>query len=101
VIFRTGHLRARFLVDLDTCSPAESPKSVLALIRTPNTGTDYLSVLFAEEQTISGTGSDDPRSSAGATPPLRTSGRSEPRARTIRDGAEGLLLRSRPRSHLT
>jgi hypothetical protein len=32
VIFRIVHLRDWFLVDLDTCPPAESLKSVLALI---------------------------------------------------------------------
>jgi hypothetical protein len=43
---------------------------------------------------------DGPQPSAGAAPPLHTSGRSTPGARTVRDGAEGLLLRSRPRSCL-
>jgi hypothetical protein len=36
----------------------------------------------------------------GATPSLRMYGRSVPRARTVRDGAEGRLLRRRPRSRL-
>jgi hypothetical protein len=40
-------------------------------------------------------GPDGPRPGAGATPPLRTSGRSVSEARTVRDGAEGLLLCSR------
>jgi hypothetical protein len=35
-----------------------------------------------------------------ATPPLRMPGRSTPRARTVRDGIECRLLRSRPRSSL-
>jgi hypothetical protein len=58
-----------------------SQTEVLAPIRTPNT-------------------KNDRRPSAGATPPLCTSGRSTPESRTVRDGAEGLLLRSRSRSRL-
>jgi hypothetical protein len=49
---------------------------------------------------VRGTGSDGPRPGAGAAPPMRTSGRSAPGARTIRNGAEGLLLHSGPRSRL-
>jgi hypothetical protein len=49
---------------------------------------------------VRGKGSDGTRPSAGETPPLRTSGRSAPGARTVRDGIEGLLLHSRPRSRL-
>jgi hypothetical protein len=49
---------------------------------------------------VRGTWPDGPRPSAGATPPLRTSGRPVPGARTVRDGAEGLLLRNIPISHL-
>jgi hypothetical protein len=37
---------------------------------------------------------------AGVSPPLRTSRRSTSGARTVHDGAEGLLLRNRPRSRL-
>jgi hypothetical protein len=37
---------------------------------------------------------------AGATPSLRTSGRSAPGAWTVRDGVDNSLLRSRPRSRL-
>jgi hypothetical protein len=37
---------------------------------------------------------------AGATPSLRMSGRSAPRARTIRGRVESRLLRNRPRSRL-
>jgi hypothetical protein len=47
---------------------------------------------------VRGTGSDGPRPGAGATPPLRTSRRSVLGARMVHDGAEGLLLHSRPRS---
>jgi hypothetical protein len=43
---------------------------------------------------------DGLRPGAGATPPLRTSGRFAHVARTVCDGAEGLLLHSRPRSRL-
>jgi hypothetical protein len=57
-------------------------------------------VLFAEAQTVCVTGPDGPRPGAGATPPLHTFGRSAPGARTVHDGAEGLLLHSRPRSCL-
>jgi hypothetical protein len=57
-------------------------------------------VLSAEARTVRGTGPDGPRPGAGATPPLCTSGRSAPGAQTVRDGAEGLLPRSRPRSRL-
>ena len=57
---------------------------------------------------LRGTGPDDPRPGAGATPLLlvRPNGsrlgleRSAPEARTVRSGAKGLLLRSRPRSRL-
>jgi hypothetical protein len=37
---------------------------------------------------------------AGAAPSLRTSERSAPRVQTVHDGAEGRLLRNRPRSRL-
>jgi hypothetical protein len=37
---------------------------------------------------------------SGCDSPQRTPGQPAPRARMVRDGAEGLLLRSRPRSHL-
>jgi hypothetical protein len=57
-------------------------------------------VLSAVAQMVRDTGSDGPRPGAGASPPLRTSGRSAPRARTVRDGVELLLLCSRPRSRL-
>jgi hypothetical protein len=58
-------------------------------------------VLSTEAQTVRGTGPNGPRPGAGATPPLHTSGRSTPGARTVRDGTEGLLLRSGPRSRLS
>jgi hypothetical protein len=45
-------------------------------------------------------GPDDRDLGAGATSPLRTSGRFVPRAWTVRDGAERRLLHSRPRSGL-
>jgi hypothetical protein len=74
---------------------------MLVPIQAPNTRKDHLAVLSAEARTVHGTASDSPRPGAGTTPPLRTSGRSAPQARTVRDGAEGLLLRSsRPRSCL-
>jgi hypothetical protein len=57
-------------------------------------------VLSAEARTVRGIGSDGPRPGAGATPLLRTSGRSTPGARMVYDGADG-LLRSRPRSRLS
>jgi hypothetical protein len=44
---------------------------------------------------------DGPRPGAGASAPLRTSGRYVSGARTVCDGTEGLLLRSRPRSRLS
>jgi hypothetical protein len=37
---------------------------------------------------------------AGAAPPLRTSGRSAPRAQMVHDGVERRLVHSRPRSRL-
>jgi hypothetical protein len=73
---------------------------VLAPIRVPNTGKNCLAVLSAEARAVHSTGPDSPRPGAGATPPLCTSRRSAPGARTVRDGAEGRLLRIRPRSHL-
>jgi hypothetical protein len=58
-------------------------------------------VLYAETRTVLDL-------SAGASPSLCASGRSAPGAstvhawaRTVRDGAEGHLLRSRPRSRVT
>jgi hypothetical protein len=48
---------------------------------------------------VRGTGPDGARPGVGATPPLRTSRRSAPRAQMVHDGTEG-LLRSRPRSRL-
>lgn len=50
---------------------------------------------------VRGPGPDGPRSGRGAAPPLRTSRQSMPRARTVRDCAEGRLLRSRSKSHLS
>jgi hypothetical protein len=58
----------------------ESPKSVLAQIWVPNTGTDRLVGLSAEARTVHDTGPDGPRPGAGATPPLHTSVRSTPGA---------------------
>jgi hypothetical protein len=75
------------------------PNTLLAPIWTPNTGTDRLALLSVEARTLRGTGSDGPRLSAGASP-LRMSEWFALGARTIRDGAEGLLLRNRPRSRL-
>jgi hypothetical protein len=49
---------------------------LLAPIWAPNTRKDRLAVLSAEAGTVCGTGPDDLRPGAGATPPLRTSGRS-------------------------
>jgi hypothetical protein len=80
-------------------SPVESPKSVLAPIRAPNTRKDRLVVLSAEARMVRGTGPDGPRPGAGATPPLRMSERSVPGTQMVRDGVEG-LLRRRPRSCL-
>jgi hypothetical protein len=57
-------------------------------------------VLSADAWTICGTGPDGLRPGAGATPPLHASERSAPRARTVCDGAYGLLLHSRPSSRL-
>jgi hypothetical protein len=57
-------------------------------------------VFSAEARTVRGTGADGPRPGAGAIPPLRTSGRSASETRTVRDGAEDLLLRSGSRSRL-
>jgi hypothetical protein len=51
-----------------------------------------MAVLSAEARTVRDL-------STGAAPPLRTSGQSVPGARTVRDGAEG-LLHIRPRSRL-
>jgi hypothetical protein len=58
-------------------------------------------VLSAKTWTVRGTGPDGPHPGAGATPPLCTSERSAPEARMVHDGAEGLLLRSGPRSRLS
>jgi hypothetical protein len=77
----------------------------------PNTGTYdvdldvkhwniRLTVLFTETWTVRNIVLDGQRLGAGASPPMRTSGRSTRKARTVRDGAEGLLLRSRLRSRL-
>jgi hypothetical protein len=52
VIFRIDHLRAWFLVDLDTCSPAESLKSVLVPIWVPNTRMYHLVLLSAEARMV-------------------------------------------------
>jgi hypothetical protein len=49
---------------------------------------------------LSTTGSDTRDLGTGVAPSLHTSGWSAPGAPTFRDGAEGRLLRSRPRSHL-
>jgi hypothetical protein len=49
-----------------------------------------LVVLSTETRTVRGIGPDGPRPRAEASPPLRTSGRSTSRARTVRDGVEGL-----------
>jgi hypothetical protein len=57
-------------------------------------------VLPMEARTVRVTWLEGPRPSAGATPPLCLFRQSVPGARTVRDGAECLLLRSRPRSHL-
>jgi hypothetical protein len=73
---------------------------VLAPIRVPNTRKERLAVLSVEARMVSGTGSDSPRHGVGATPPLRTSGQSASGAQTVRDGTEGLLFHSRPRSRL-
>jgi hypothetical protein len=98
VIFRTGHLGPN-LVDLDTWSPAELPKSVLAPIRAPSTGDELLVGALCG-------GADGPWHKVGQSATwrrsdslLHTFGRSAPRARTVRNGAEG-LLRSRPISRL-
>jgi hypothetical protein len=45
-------------------------------------------VLSTEVPTVRSTGSDGPRPGAGAALPLLTSGWSEPRARTVRDGTD-------------
>jgi hypothetical protein len=100
VIFRTDHLRTCFFSRSRHLSLAESPKSVLTLIRVPNTIKDRLAVLSAEARMVRGTGPDGPRAGAGATPPLCTSRQSAPGSRTVHDGTKILLLRSRPRSHL-
>jgi hypothetical protein len=65
-----------------------------------NTGTNHLAVLFAEARTVRGIVPDGLRPGAGASPLLCMSGRSAPRAQTVRDGTEHRLLRSRPRTHL-
>jgi hypothetical protein len=63
----------------------------VAPIWAPNTGTNRLAMLSVEARTVRGTGPDGPR----VAPPLRTSGRSVPGTRTVRDGAKDRLLRSR------
>jgi hypothetical protein len=81
-------------------SPAESTKSVLAPIWAPNTRMGCLTVLSTEVWTVHGLGPEGPRPSTRATASLCTSERSAHGARTVRDGAEGLLLHRRPRSRL-
>jgi hypothetical protein len=54
------------------------PKSMLVPIWASNTETNHLAVLSEEARTIRGTGPDDPRPGAGATPPLYASGWSVP-----------------------
>jgi hypothetical protein len=66
---------------------------VLAPIWAPNTRRDRLAVLSAKARTVRDL-------AAGVSPPLRTSRRSTSGARMVRDGADGLLLRSSPRSRL-
>nr|ACG43264.1 hypothetical protein [Zea mays] len=73
---------------------------MLVSIWTLNIGKDRLVGLSSEARTVRVIGPDGPRPGAGATPHLFTSGRSAPRAQTVCDGVEGLLLRSRPRSRL-
>jgi hypothetical protein len=66
---------------------------LLAPIRAPNTRMNYLVVLFMEARKVCGTGSNAPQ-------PGRRSGSFSAYIRTVRDGAEGHLLRSKPRSRL-
>jgi hypothetical protein len=74
---------------------------LVAPIWVSNTVTDRLTVLSAEAWTVRGIWPDGPRSGAGAALPLRTCERSVSGARTVRDGADGLLLRIRLRSRLS
>jgi hypothetical protein len=100
VIFRTGHLRARFLVDLDTC-PQWSRQKVCWCRSGRQTleRTAWRYSLRRRGRSVAQV-TNGPWPGAGAIPPLRTTGRSAPGARTVRNGAEGLLLHSRPRSRL-
>src|SRR5690242_16721187 len=90
----------RFLADLDTYSPAESPKSMLTLFRRrqslkrigggalctwadgPRAGAGRsaawceAAVLFGQTRTVRDTGPDGPRPGAGARIPCLTAGRS-------------------------
>jgi hypothetical protein len=55
--------------------------------------------LSTEAQTVCGTGPDSPRPSAGATPPLHTSGRSVPRARRSMIAHRVFFSAKNPRTH--
>jgi hypothetical protein len=97
VIFGTRHLRARFLADLDTWIPSGvAKKCVGADLGANHWEMNRLEVLSTEARMVRGIGPDDPRSGHRSSSFVR----SAPRARTVRGGAEGRLLRSRPRSHL-
>jgi hypothetical protein len=86
---------------------------MLALIWAPNTGTNYLAVLFTETRIVCDTGLGSLRPGhrsissfarfrtvhdlgAGVNPPMHASTRSETQSRTVHDGAEGLLLHEGP-----
>jgi hypothetical protein len=79
--------------------PAESPKSVLAPIRTPNTGDEPPGGTLYGGLHGPRTGPDSPRPDVGVAPPLCMSGRSTLGTQTVHDGTKG-LFRSKSRSRL-
>jgi hypothetical protein len=100
VIFRTGHLRAWFLVDLDTWSQRSRQKVCWHWSgrQTLERTTWQCSLWRRGRSAAQGQTAHD--LGAGAAPSLCTFEWSLPGARTVHDGAEGRLLWSRPRSRL-
>jgi hypothetical protein len=72
---------------------------MLAPIRVPNTGTDRLAGLSIEARAVRDTGPDGPRPSAGAAPPLHTSGRFASGAGRFAISQRGFFSMKNPRTH--
>jgi hypothetical protein len=79
-------------------SPAESPKSVLAPTRAPNSRDEPTAVLSAEARTICGQGPDGPRPGAGlASLPDEPDGTRVCRGQRSSTAAPGSRSREGPR----